>query len=107
MSGEVYYGTVDGECAKFIHYPERKQTQVYWGGLEKPDGIGHDHMTIQDISKHEAHFVRQNGRVVVDHSYDPNSPKKRRIKQKRDAAEVIGSMLVDAWRGGLRYWRRR
>jgi hypothetical protein len=107
MSREEYSGTVDGKPAKFVHYPERKQTQVYWGGYEKPDGKNHNHMTIQDINTHTAHFIRENGRVIVDHSYGSGKPEKRQIERKRDAAEAIGGMVVDSWRRALRHWRRR
>lgn len=51
--------------AKVVYYPDRHQHQIYWGGRGRPDGPGHNHMTIQDKSPDAIHFMRENGRVVV------------------------------------------
>lgn len=69
-------GTVDGKPAKVVYHPERRQTHVFWGGRGAPDGPGHNHGTIQDASPDEFHFLRVDGRIVVNQSYNPQSKSK-------------------------------
>jgi hypothetical protein len=100
MSKSVEYGTVDGHPAKIVRYPERGQMHIFWGGMEKPDGIGHNHMTVQDSNPEAVHFLQQNGQIVVNHNYKQGSLGSRR----QDVAQVIGPMLVQAWRRVLRWY---
>jgi hypothetical protein len=73
MASATSLVTVDGQPAKVIYYPDRRQTALYWGGRGKPDGPGQDHATINDSSPDEFHFLRVNGRIVVNQSYNPQS----------------------------------
>lgn len=73
MASVTDYGTIDGQLAKIVYHPDRKQTQIFWGGRGKPDGTGHNHATILDSNPDAMHFMRVNGRVVVNQSYNPQS----------------------------------
>jgi hypothetical protein len=106
-----YRGTVDGQPAKIMYYPDRKQSVIYWGGAGAPDGPGHNHMVVNDAEKRDRagrvvapgpvsiHWMRENGRVVVDHGYNPDSRRKKRNKAQRD----VGAMLVDAFRNAWEF----
>ena len=97
-------GSVDGHPAKVVYDPQRKQTQLFWGGRGVPDGPGHNHATIQDSSPDEFHFLRVNGGIVVNQSYDPKSTSKfQRDLQSRGG---WGGMLADAFRKALRQYHR-
>ena len=77
MAGSVIsHGTVDGHPAIVKYYPDRRQTALYWGGRGTPDGPGHNHATILDSNPDAFHFLRENGRIVVNQSYNPQSKSK-------------------------------
>ena len=97
-------GTVDGQPAKVIYYPDRRQTVLYWGGRGKPDGTGHNHATINDSSPDEFHYLRVNGRIVVDQSYNPQS--KSAFQRGIEAQGGWLNMLREATRKALRFWFR-
>jgi hypothetical protein len=76
-------GTMDGKPAKIIYDPDRRQTTIYWNGRGRSDGSFHDHATIQDSSPNEFHFMRLNGRVVVNQSCNPD-PQAKYSRFQRD-----------------------
>jgi hypothetical protein len=95
----VSYGTVDGRPAKIVYHPGRRQTHVYWGGMEGPDGIGHNHATIQDTNPDTFHFLRVGSELIVNQSYDPNDRSRRAREQKAkfDLAATLRKVL--GWYG--------
>ncbi len=111
--GEIYYGTMDGQPAKFVYHPDRQQTFIFWGGLEKPDGFGHNHASIVHseagdgfkVGPDSFHFLRQSGRIVVNHSYDPKNEQKRRQKVGDDIIGIFGTALRKAIDFNLRNLR--
>jgi hypothetical protein len=98
-------GTMDGQPAMVFYYPERKQTVIYWGGRGKPNGPGHNHATILDSNPDAFHFLRMNGRIVVNQSYNPQS--KSRFQRDIEAYGGWAGILRDAWYRALRYWGLR
>lgn len=77
MAGIESRGTVDGMPAKVVYHPDRKQTALFWGGLGRPDGPGHNHATIQDANPDAFHFLRVAGKIVVNQSYNPAAKQSR------------------------------
>ena len=101
MASTISQGTMDGQPAKVVYYPERKQTMIYWGGVGKPDGFGHNHATILDANPDAIHFMRVNGQVVVNQGYNPNNP----LHRRNQAAGAIVRFLRDAPDTVRRHWR--
>lgn len=97
------HGTVDGQPAKVVYHPDRRQTHVFWGGRGKPDGAGHNHGTIQDASPDEFHFLRQNGRIVVNQSYNPQQ--KSRFQRDIEAQGGWLGIFRTSLRRALRAFR--
>jgi hypothetical protein len=100
MSKIEEYGTIDGTPAKIVRTPARQQMHIYWGGMGEPDGPGHNHMTIQDSNPDAVHFLRENGKIVVNHNYKPDNLGSRR----QHAAQSIGQILLESWRRALRMY---
>jgi hypothetical protein len=93
----VSHGTVDGQPAKIVYHPGRRQTHVYWGGLGKPDGIGRNHAVIQDANPDAFHYLRVGSELIVDQSYKPNDRGARRRKAGFDLAATLRKVL--GWYG--------
>lgn len=64
---------MDGKPAKIVILPERGQTHIYWGGVGKPDGPNHNHAVVQHSNPHNIHYLREGGKIVVDHNRDGES----------------------------------
>jgi hypothetical protein len=94
------YGTIDGQPAKIVYHPARRQTHIYWGGHGKPDGYGHNHAVVQDANPDAVHFLRENGRIVVNHN-----ARSHQERRQQEAAMSIGRLLVDSTRKALRFYR--
>ena len=103
MPSITSWGTVDGQPAKAVYHPERQQTHLYWGGRGAPDGPGHNHATIQDRAPDTFHFLRQNGRIVVNQSYNPQS--KSKFQRDIERRGGWGAILRDAWRRAISMYR--
>lgn len=102
MSPVTSNGTIDGQPAKVVYDSGRRQTHIYWGGVGKPDGPGHNHATVQDSNPDAFHFMRQGGRVVVNQSYNPQS--KSRFQRDLDARGGWGGLFLESLRRAMRMW---
>jgi hypothetical protein len=93
-------GTIDGKPAKIRYLPDNHKTEIFWGGIGKPDGFGKNHAVIYDAEPDAVVFLRQNGRIIVDTSA-PSHDEARR----REATNIIANALRFAWRVNRRWWR--
>lgn len=103
MPSVIDYGTIDGQPAKIVYQPSRKQTHIYWGGRGTPDGPGHDHAVVQDSNPNAMHFLRQGGRIVVNQSYNPQS--KSRFQRDIEARGGWLGIFRDSLRRALNMYR--
>lgn len=96
----ISHGSMDGKAAKIVYHPERRQTHIYWGGMNGPDGIGHNHATIQDANPEAVHFMRVNGVIVTNQSFDSSKIHHRRQQAASDIVSIFRTSLDRA----LRWW---
>lgn len=104
MASVTDFGTIDNQPAKIIYYPDRKQTHIFWGGRGKPDGPGHNHATVLDSNPDAMHFMRVDGRVVVNQSYNPQA-KQSRYQQDLQARGGWLGIFRDSLRRALNMYR--
>ncbi|MEO7617275.1 MAG: hypothetical protein ABIS59_00360 [Candidatus Saccharibacteria bacterium] len=97
------WGTMDGQPAKIVYNPDRKQTHIYWGGRGTPDGDGHNHATVQDSNPDAMHYLRVNGKVVVNQNYNPQS--KSRFQQDLEARGGWFGLFRESLQRALRMYR--
>lgn len=96
MAEKIHRGTIDGMPAKIVYHPARRQTYIYWGGRGRPDGPGHNHATVLDSNPDAFHFMRVDGKVVVNHSYSP-------LKALRQRRKALAPSIGEAIRMGIRW----
>ena len=114
MSKQEYHGTMNGEPAKFVHFPDQQKTDIYWGGIGKPDGVGRNHATVVHAEGTDTrfragpdafHFLRVNGQIIVDHAYEPKVESQRRRMQRSDAGALLAESFRKAWQFNMRNLR--
>jgi hypothetical protein len=101
-SNERANGTFDGQPAVIKHNPDKKMTDIYWGGAGRlRAGIGHNHATVRDANPDAFHFMRVRGRVVVNSGFKPHNPGSVRAMRENEAAANIAGILRKALRDAI------
>ena len=89
-------GTVDGQPAIIRYDADQRKSHVFWGGIDGPLGIGHNHATVLDSSPDEFHFLRVGKDLVVHQGYNPKKDGHRRQRAGHDIAGIFGESLRKA-----------